>query len=146
MFERGKIDLLYRLLCLLAFLIVIIFINSYVTVIIITISFFALTITERRVENIFLYVMTLIVFILCLVMKNYFLLRIVSCVDYIHYFINNEVFDEDEFKEEKGIIKRDTHYIRFKKNEERNVVSNNSLCTLFVVVHMVLLLIAIVVG
>ena len=58
MFPREKIDYLYRLLCLLAFLIVILFINSTVTVIIITIAFYVLTLFERRFENVFLYVVT----------------------------------------------------------------------------------------
>ncbi len=119
---------------------VIIFIKSDITLIIIAIVFYILTITERRFENIFLYVVTAIVFIICLVMNNYFLLRIVTIIDYLHYFLNNDTLD-DEIDED---IKRDEHYIRFEK-KERKVVNNNWLCTIFVLVHMVILLIAIVV-
>ena len=140
MFPRNKVNLLYRLLCLIAFLMVIIFIKSNITLIIIAVSFYILTITERRIENIFLYAVTIVVFIMCLVINNYFLLRIVTIIDFLHYFLNNDTLD-DEIEED---IKRDEHYIRFEK-KERKVVDNNRLCTIFVLVHMVLLLIAIVV-
>lgn len=146
MFPRNKIDYLYRILCLLAFLIVIIFINSSTTISIITLSFLVLTIMEKRVENIFLYVLTIIGFVICLSMKNYFLLRIIGCIDYVYYFLNNDYIDDyEEIDESNSIINRDEHYIRFKKEKER-VVNNNGLCTIFVLVHMLLLLLAIVVG
>ena len=145
MFLRNKIDFLYRMLCLLAFLLVILFIHSDTTLIIITISFCALTILEKRFENIFLYIITAIVFIICLVMKSYFFLRIVTVIDYIHYFLNVESLDDfDDLQEED--IKRNEHYIRFDNKKERKVSNNNKLCTMFVIVHMILLLIAIVVG
>ena len=145
MFPRDKVDYLYRILSLLAFLIVILFINSSTTVIIIALAFFILTIMEKRVENIFLYIVTIIVFLICFSMKNYLLLRIICCVDYIHYFLNNETIDYDyDDYDDDIVIKRDERYIRFEKKKER-VVNNNGLCTLFVLVHMVLLLLAIVV-
>ena len=143
MFLRNKINFIYRMLCLLSYLFVIIFINSNTTLIIIAISFFALTIMEKRFENYFLYAITMVVFIICLTMKNYFLLRIITIINYIHYFLN--VDSLDDFDEIEENIKRDEHYIRFRKKEERKT-SNNKLCTVFVLVHMVLLLVAIVIG
>ena len=143
MFPREKIDYLYRLLCLLAFLIVVLFINSSTTVIIITIAFYILTIFEKRFENIFLYIVTGIIFIICLTMYNYLLLRIITCIDYIHYFLNNERLDD--FIDDEEIVKRNEKYIRFEKKKGKKV-NNNELCTVFVIVHLVLLLLAIVVG
>ena len=143
MFKRNRIDLLYLVLCLLAFLLVIIFIDSNTSFFIIAVSFFVLTMFERRFENIFLFIVTLIIFIICLVMNNYLLLRIITCINYIHYFLNNEVIDDYEINER---VKRDERYIRFGRKIERKIVDNNKQCTLFVVFHMVLLLAAIVVG
>ena len=142
MFPRNRVDVLYRLLCLIVFIITILFIDSSLTVIIISISFYLLTISERRIENIFLYVITIVAFIMCLVLDHYLLLRLVTVIDFIHYYLNvDTVISEDESLE----ITRDEHYIRFKK-EERKIDNNNKLCTIFVLVHMIILLVAIVVG
>lgn len=143
MFPRSRVEFLYRILCLLAFLMVIVFINSNTTIFIIAFAFYILTIMEKRFENIFLYIVTGIVFIICLAMKNYILLRIVLVVDYIHYFLNNDSLDE--FDDSIDDIENREQYIRFKKVGERKT-DNNKLCTLFVIVHMVLLLLAIVGG
>jgi predicted membrane protein len=145
MFPREKIDFLYRIMCLLAYLIVIIFIDSIMTLFIITIAFYILTIMEKRFENIFLYIVTGIIFILCLTMNNYFLLRLIAIVDYMHYFMNVDSIDDD-FDEIDEVVEKDQNYIRFKSEKEERVKDNNGLCTVFVLVHLGLLIISIMVG
>ena len=149
MFPRNKVDFLYRMLCLIAFLLVIIFIYSSTTVTIIALAFYVLTIFEKRFENIFLYIVTGIVFILCLTMGSYILLRIITVIDYLHYFLNTDTLDDfDDLEDISYEVKRDEHYIRFENKKIKKIErkDNNRLCTIFVVVHMVLLLLAIVVG
>ena len=147
MFPRSKINFLYRLLCFIAFLIVIVFIRSNVSLFIITLAFYILTIVERRFENVFLYIVTAIIFVICLALKNYVLLRIITVIDYINYFLNVDTLGNFEDIDDEAVnIKRDEHYIRFKTKKERVVYSSDKLCTIFVLVHMCLLLFAIVVG
>ena len=143
MFPRNKVDYLYRILCLLAFLIVIIFVDSSITIYIIFFAFYILTFMEKRIENIFLYIVTGISFIICLLTKNYLLLRIVLIIDYIHYFLNNESLND--FNDTDDRLINEKYYIRFENRKERNV-DNNKICTIFVIVHMILLLLSIVGG
>ena len=143
MFPRGKVDLLYRILCMLAYVSVIVFINSNTTLFIVILAFFLFTIIERRFENYFLYGITILAFIISLTLDNYILLRIAVVIDYIYYFLSVETLD-DEIME----VKRDQYYVRFdtKRKERIKKQDNNILCTLFVTVHLVLLLLAVLVG
>ena len=143
MFPRGKVDLLYRILCMLAYVSVIIFINSNTTLFIVILAFFLFTITERRFENYFLYGITALAFIISFTLGNYILLRIAVVIDYIYYFLSVETLD-DEIME----VKRDQYYVRFdtKRKERIKKQDNNVLCTLFVTVHLVLLLLTVLVG
>ena len=144
MFPKSKINLFYRILCMLAYIGVIIFINSFITLLVLTISFFILTISEKKVENLFLYVITIIIFVICLTVKNYLYLRIIVCFDYIFYFLSAIDYSEEYIEED---IVRDQNYIRFKTIKKiKKKESNNMLCTAFVLMHMILLLLAIVVG
>ena len=140
MFPRSKVNLLYRLLCLLAFLIVIIFINDYITLLILTIAFYVLTFLERDIRIIFLQIITIILFIFCLSMNSYLLLQIILIINYIYYFLGvNYGCISDE------IIERNLRYIRFENNNKRKE-DNNMLCTIFVTVHIMILLLSIMVG
>ena len=143
MFHRDKIDLIYRLLCLFAFMLTIIFVDSFISLFIIMLLFIVFSFTENRFENYFLYILTTLVLLFCLSMKSYFLFRIVLIIDYVHYCLNVDTlrdFDEDDFEEE-----RNQEYIRFKKEKEERK-NNNLLCTVFVTVHLVILLLAVVIG
>ena len=100
MFPRNKVDLIYRLLCLLAFIFVIVFINSLVTLFIIALVFLVFSITEKRFENYFLYILTLVLFLICMSINNYFLLKIILIIDYVHYYLNVSVLDDDIFDNE----------------------------------------------
>ena len=141
MFPRNKVDLIYRLLCLLAFIFVIVFINSLVTLFIIALVFLVFSITEKRFENYFLYILTLVLFLICMSINNYFLLRVILIIDYVHYYLNVSVLDDDIFDNE---LERNQKYIRFKE-EKKERKDNNLLCTIFVTVHIIVLLLAIVV-
>ena len=142
MFPRKSIKALYRLLCLFAYVFLILFINSSTTLFIVSLFFIVLSITENRFENYFLYIITFILLIICLNINNYFLYRIILIIDFVHYYLNVDTlyssFDEiDEFEE------KNQKYIRFNKRKERD---NNKLCTIFVIVHLVILLLAVIVG
>ena len=140
MFPRSKVNLLYRLLCLLAFLLVIIFISDYITLLILTIAFYVLTFLERDIRIIFLQIITIILFIFCLSMNSYLLLQIILIINYIYYFLGvNYGCISDE------IIERNQRYIRFENNNKRKE-DNNMLCTIFVTVHIMILLLSIMVG
>lgn len=145
MFPKSKIDLFYRVLCMLAYLGVIVFIDSFLTLLIITIAFYIFTIGEKKVENIYLYVITFVLFVISLTIKNYLLLRVIVFLDYIYYFISAPNYDDDLLLEEE--ITKDQKYIRFKKNKKiKRKEDNNMICTLFVTIHLLLLLLSVMVG
>ena len=144
MFPRSRVDLFYRILCFLAFLTVIVFSESLITLIVIMIAFYILTIPDKRIEDIYLYIVTAVVLIICIAVREYTLLRISVILDYIFYFFS--VIPYTIAIEEEKVI-RNQDYIRFKKIKKvKKKESNNMLCTIFVTIHMMLLLLAIMVG
>ncbi len=144
MFPKSKVNVFYRVLCMLAYMGVVLFIDSKITLIILMIGFFIYTINEKKVENIYLYVATIVSFVMCLTIGYYFLLRIMVFFDYMYYFLSAPSYDDLLLEEE---IDTDQKYIRFKEiKKKKKKEDNNMLCTIFVTVHMVVLLLAIVVG
>ena len=72
-------------------------------------------------------------------------MRVIVFLDYIYYFISAPNYDDDLLLEEE--ITKDQKYIRFKKNKKiKRKEDNNMICTLFVTIHLLLLLLSVMVG
>ncbi len=139
MFPKNKINIMYRILCLICFIGVILFINNEKTLFILLIIYSIFSLSEKNFRNIELIVISLIVLFICRGLKNYLLFRIMLSVDYSIYFLET-LYCEDEIEEANGDIKR---YVRFANQKKKGI---NNISAIYVTLHLVLLMIAIVVG
>jgi len=137
MFPKNKVNLIYRLLCLISYLIVIAFVNSLVTTIILLVFFTILGICEKSFRDIEFIIISLAICGLCYLFNNYILLKIILIIDYSFYFLDTSYYrQEDEVVDTKN-------YLRFKKNKKKG---SNNITAVYLTVHLGLLFVAIVVG
>ena len=137
MFPKNKVNLIYRLLCLISYLIVIAFVNSLVTTIILLVFFTILGICEKSFRDIEFIIISLAICGLCYLFNNYILLKIILIIDYSFYFLDTSYYrQEDEVVDTKN-------YLRFKKNKKKG---SNNITAVYLTVHLGLLFFAIVVG
>ncbi len=137
MFPKNKVNLIYRLLCLISYLIVIAFVNSLVTTIILLVFFTILGICEKSFRDIEFIIISLAIWGLCYLFNNYILLKIILIIDYSFYFLDTSYYrQEDEVVDTKN-------YLRFKKNKKKG---SNNITAVYLTVHLGLLFVAIVVG
>ena len=162
MFQKRKIDLLYRLICLLTFTIVIIFIRSFITLALLVLIFYVFTKNDGRFLSVFLYIVTFLAFVVSYYANNFDLLKFVVILDFIYYFLDiptlEEMIDDmytpkeknEEVKEKpvkSSLINNDSYYVRFsgvpKKKKSKK---GNFAITVYLTLHLVLLFVAIMVG
>ena len=141
MFPRNKISIIYRLLCLISYIIVIIMTSSIKTLIVISIVFWFFASCEKSFRNIELIVLTIIFLLLSYSIGNYLLFRIILLIDYLFYFIGSGYYYEE--KEVKKIDEK--KYIRFQNNKKKKKGTGN-ITAIYLTVHLVLLFVAIMVG
>ena len=139
MFPKNKVNIIYRFLCLLSYLVVILLTNSNITLFILLFMYFFLGLSEKSFRNIEFIIITLVVLLVCYLLKNYWLFRIMLVIDYIFYFLDNSYYDEEK---EVTVSKND--YVRFAKVKKKE--GSNNITAVFVTLHLVILLLAIVVG
>ena len=139
MFPKNKINILYRLLCLLSFMAVIVFTKSTITLIVLLLIYCFLGLSEKSFRNIEFMVIGIILLLFCYLLDNYLLLRIILSIDYIFYFLDTSYYFDDEDIE---ISQKD--YVRFANKKKKK--GSSDLSALYVTIHLVLLVIAIVVG
>ena len=137
MFPKNKINIIYRFLCLISYLAVILVTNSNITLFILLFMYFFLGLSEKSFRNIEFIVITLILLLVCYLLKNYWLFRIMLVIDYSFYFLDTPYYGEDEV-----VSKND--YVRFVKVKKKK--GSNNITAVFVTLHLVILLLAIVVG
>ena len=141
MFPKNKINIIYRLLCLVSYLIVILTINSLVSLIMLLVIYILFAIAEKNFRNIELVVVSVVLFLLCHSVNNYLLMKIMLLVDYGFYFLDTSYYVDE--KDSISISQKE--YVRFKEINEKKEGTNN-LIAIFVTIHLVLLVIAIMVG
>ena len=139
MFPKNKINIIYRLLCLLCYIGVILFINSTTTLIILFIFYIVLALSERSFRNIEFIIVSIIVLLLCYLLSNYWLFKIMLIIEYSFYYL-----DTSYYIETKEVI-NEKDYIRFKNNKKKKKGLNN-IIAVYLTVHLVILFVAIVAG
>ena len=141
MFPKNRINIIYRILCLLSFAVVIIMINSTITLSLLFFTYCILALSEKNFRNIEFVVVTFVLLLICYWLDNYILLKIMLLIDYAFYFLDTAYYIDD--LEEVKISKKD--YVRFVNKKEKKKGTNN-ITAIYITLHLVLLVIAIVVG
>lgn len=137
MFPKNRISIIYRLLCLVCYIGVILVVNNVTTLIVLFIAYSLFGLSERSFRNIEFIIVTLIILGLCYLLKNYWLFKIMLIINYCFYYLDTSYYSiEDEVVSEK-------EYIRFKKNKKKG---SNNMVALYLTVHLTVLFVALVVG
>lgn len=168
MFDKSKINLIYRIICLLVYIIVILFSENIATNIILSVLFLIITKKENNLFFIFLYFMTFMFFFVSHMNNNYMLFKTILVIDYIYYFLNipsikyfiNKLVDKIFYKittlkqEERSIDKKqnkDSYYeymrfSQFRRSLKSLSLKSDLLTTTYVTIHFVILFLSIMVG
>ena len=141
MFPKNRINIFYRILCLICYILVLFFSNSNFTLLLLLFYYCIFALTEKSFRNIELIVITVLVLGICYLLNNYWPVRIMLIVDYVYYFIDTLYYVEEDEKLE--ISKKE--YVRFGNSKKKKKGSNN-ITAIYVTVHLVLLFLAIMVG
>ena len=139
MFPKNRINIVYRILCLVSFIVTIWVVNSYKTLLIILLAYIFFALSEKSFRNIELIIITLIIIFICYLFKTNFIFKIMLMIDYAFYFLDTSYYLID--KKEK-ISKND--YLRFASKNKKKGSSN--IIALYLTAHLVILFLAIVVG
>ena len=141
MFPKNKINIVYRILCLICYSLVILLINNNASLIVLLILYCILALLEKSFRNIELFIISIILLWVSYLLKNYVLFRIILLIDYSFYFIDTSYY----IGEERSIVK-ENDYIRFKKVNKKNKKGLNNMLAMYLTVHLVVLLLVIVIG
>ena len=146
MFQNSRINIILRIVCLLTFIMVIIFSNSFITLSLLTVYFYLFTRNDHLPFVILWRIITIIVFLICCFTNNLYLLKIVLCLGLAYYFLINPYGNIDDEIEEK--VELDKYIIRFKKIKiiRKEAINRNMIHTIYITVHLFILFITIVVG
>ena len=117
----------------------IVFTKSTITLIVLLLIYCFLGLSEKSFRNIEFMVIGIVLLLFCYLLDNYLLLRIILSIDYIFYFLDTSYYFDDEDIE---ISQKD--YVRFANKKKKK--GSSDLSALYVTIHLVLLVIAIVVG
>lgn len=142
MFPKNKINVFYRILCLICYLLVIFMVNSQSTLIILLIIYGIFGVSEKSFRNIQLIVITIVLLGISYLLNNYLLFKVMLLIDYCFYFLDVSCYDEEK---DNQLIK-ENDYIRFKKNNKKNKKGLNNTLAIYLTVHLGVLFMAIVVG
>ena len=147
MFQNSKVSVILRIVCLITFIAVISFVNSFVTLALLTIVFYLFTRNEKDSIVFLWHIITIIVFLFSCYINSYYLLKIVLVIGLSYYFL---VIPYDWIPKinNKLIIILDKYFIRFKNNRitRKDGINKNLVNTIYITVHLVILFIAIMVG
>ncbi len=142
MFPKNRISLFYRLLCLISFLLVIIFTNNQISLIFILLMYCCFGLMEKSFRNIEFIIITILILGICYLLNNYWLYKIVLLIDYSYYFLDTSYYNIDD--DETIIDKKE--YVRFAKVKKKSKKGSNNISAIYVTLHLGLLFMAIVVG
>ena len=156
MFEKEKIDLIYRVICLLTFMFVTLLVKNIITLAILILFFYFSIKKENDLVYFFLSILTFLSFAVGYVADNYTLLKLMLMIDYIYYFLSipsvNALINSmlSRKKEESADLKSEMseeELFRFKniKNKKKKRELNLS-GTIYLTFHLGILFLSIVVG
>ena len=157
MFDKKKIDLIYRIVCLITFCIVTMLVKSIITLSLLLLFFYLMVYKEKDFAFLAVCLITFIAFAIAIATNNYFLLRLMIMVGYAYYFLYipsistlvskavDKVYDK---KVQTDDDDTDEEIIRFKKKAKKRVNKNdfNLPGTLYLTFHLGVLFLLILVG
>ena len=135
MFPKNKVYMVYRFLCLVSYITVIILINSMKTLLILLAAYLVFSLLERNNKNIELFIVTLIILGICFLLNNYIAFKVALVIDYIFYFLDVSYHEE--------IVVSNKEYIRFTKKKKKK--GSNNISAVYLTFHLVILFLAILV-
>ena len=146
MFQNNRVSLIYRIICLLVFIIVVIYTNSFITLAILSLVFYLVTRNRYGYIMVLEHTLTIIMFLIAYFTNSYFLLRLVLIFDLIYYFIFI-VYKKDQITSNIYDNYVSSKYlIRFANGKRKDIENNNMLNTMYVTIHLVILFVSILVG
>ena len=140
MFPKNKIDIFYRVICLLSYIIAIFIVNSLTSIIILGVIYAVFALCEKSFRNIELIILSIIIYAICYLLNNYLLFKIMLAINYCIYYLDTGYYEVDE---KVVVSKKD--YIRFSYCKKKKGSTDN-LLAVYLTVHLGLLVIAILVG
>lgn len=139
MFNKKNISIIYRILCLVCYVVVILLVNSLNTLIALSLVYCFLGLWENKFRNIELIVITLFLLGIGYLFNFYILFKLMLIIDYIVYFL--------DYKTVKESIKiTEKEYIRFSKIKKKNKKGSSNSIAVYITLHLVILFITIMVG
>ena len=148
MYQKNEVDLVYRFICTITFLVTIFFLNNYITTIVLLIFFFLCIHHFGNYFFSFLAILSFIFLIICYIIKNYSLLNILVIIDYSCYFLSDSKneYEEEIDDDDENIKLTEDELIRFKKEGMIAKDYFNIKNTSYLTIHLGLLFLAILVG
>ena len=146
MLQNKSISIIYRIICLITFVIVILKLDNFIALALLTIAFYVFTRNESDSTLSLWHFITIIIFLISFFTNNYLILKIVLIIDLCYYFLS--IPNIDVSNREKKTVIMDKYFIRFGsiKKERKDIVNNNLLCTIYVTAHLFILFIIIMVS
>ena len=146
MFQNNRVNLIYRIVCLLTFIAVIIHTKSFVTLAILSLAFYLFTKDRCGYIIGICHTITIIVFLISYFINDYWLLKIVLIFDLIYYFMFITYQEKLIISDSNDNYISSKSLIRFANNRRKDIENNNMLNTMYVTIHLIILFIAILVG
>ncbi len=99
---EEEISYYYRFICLITFIIVVLFSNNIVTYAILLVLVFIRNVKKQSILVDGLFILTFITFILSIIFDNYVFLKLILIADYTIYFLEITKISDVKIKEEKN--------------------------------------------
>ena len=145
MFQNSKVNIILRIVCLITFIVVILFNNSLITLSLLTIYFYLFTRNEKDVLVFWWRIITGIAFIISYYTGYLYLLKFVLIIGLSYYFLVNPY--RNIIKENKSKVIIDKYFLRFKNNKEgKDIIDMNLINAIYITVHLFILFVIIMVG
>ena len=142
MFPKNKINIIFRILCLISYSTVILVVNSTKTLIILGIVYCFFAFCEKNFRNIELIIASIIFLWLSYTLNNFIFFKIMLLIDYCIYFL-----ESGYYVEEKTITaSSEQDYIRFKSVKKKKKKGTSNIVAVYLTAHLVVLFLAIMVG
>ncbi len=138
MFPKSRINMIYRLLCLISFAITIYVVDSIKTLMILFFAYCMFALCEKSFRNIELIVISIVILGICYLLDGYALFKVMLMIDYAFYYLDTNYESETVEKPSKK------EYLRFVNKKKKK--GSNNIIAIYLTVHLVILFLAIWVG
>ncbi len=162
MFKKEDVNLICRLMCLITFSIVILFVRSSISLILLVLGFYIYVRNTFRFSTFIYCMITFLIFVICYNSNNYMALKLMLIFDYAHYFLsipgledilnylsfsNKEEPKEVEEEAVPSTLNGDSYYIRFSNSPKHKKKKKADLInTFYITFHLFILFVVILVG